>query len=517
MLIPRPLSLVRRPGTFALGPRTLVRGPDELVAALRRELAGAALPLSTAIANPEGRIELDLDPRMAAERYLLSIGPSAIRIVGGTRAGVLHGIQSLRQLLPPAIYRRAPVPGVRWEVPCVHVVDEPRFPWRGGMLDVGRHFMPKDFLFRFVDLLAIHKFNVFHLHLTEDQGWRFESRRYPRLMEVGAWRRETRGDATPHGGFYTQDDLREVVAYASEREIAIVPEIDMPGHTQAVVASYPEFGNDPEHPVGVATGWGVMEEVLNLEEPTLRFCEEILEEVMDVFPGPHVHIGGDECPTTQWAASERAARRMRELGIEDVARAQPWFTRRIAAFLAERGRRLVGWDEVVEEAPLPGATIMGWRSQEHGLNAARMGQEVVMTPLFRTYLTIGATPARTEPGGWRLALSLDEVYAYEPAPPELEAEARERVLGTQFGMWTEFIDTPRDLEVMAFPRACALAEVAWSPPERDLADFRRRLGSHLARLDALGVNYRPPDGLRPWQRVAPRDDAIGEEDSDQSR
>lgn len=500
MVIPRPASSVRREGSFVIGPETVVRGPEHLAAMVRRELGPATgLPLASDGADDGGRIEVHVDPTLGREAYRLSAAGGGIRITGGDAAGAFYAVQTLRQLLPAAIYRQAPLPGVRWQTPAVEIEDAPRFSWRGGMLDVGRHFMPKDFLFRYVDLLALHKFNVFHLHLTEDQGWRFESRAYPRLLEVGAWRTQTLEDGTPHGGFYTQDDLRELVAYAAERFITVVPEIDMPGHMRAAVASYPTFGNQPADPVDVGTRWGVMEDVLNVEEPTLRFCTNILDELIEVFPSRFVHIGGDECPTTQWARSERARQRMRDLGIADVEEIQGWFTRRIGAHLTERGRQLIGWDEIADHGPVPGATVMAWRTPDHGVAAARLGYDVIMAPYVPTYLYIGQADAPDEPGSSPYTVDLNQVYDYEPISTQLERGEARRVLGTQFHIWTERIPTPHDVEYMAYPRACALAEVAWSRPEKDRADFRRRLDAHLPRLDALRVNYRPPAGARPWQ------------------
>ncbi|MBO0746143.1 MAG: beta-N-acetylhexosaminidase, partial [Candidatus Dormibacteraeota bacterium] len=341
MLLPRPRSLVRGSGAFLLKPETGARGPDDLVALLRRELRSTGLSLAPA-GGPG--IELTVDSSLGAEAYLLTVDDAGVRIAGGDRSGVFYAIQTLRQLLPPSVYRRVAAPGVRWELPGVVIEDAPRFQWRGAMLDVARHFMPKEFLFRWVDLLALHKLNVFHLHLTDDQGWRFESRRYPRLQEVASWRTETDGDGHPHGGFYTQDDLRELVAYAAQRCVTVLPEIEMPGHMRAAVAAYPELGNRPQQPVGVATGWGVLTNVLNLGEGALRFCTDILDEVLEVFPSSRIHIGGDECPTVEWAESPQTAEVMRARGVDRVEDYQRWFTERIRDHLEGRGRRLVGWD-----------------------------------------------------------------------------------------------------------------------------------------------------------------------------
>lgn len=477
-----------------------MRGPERLAALVRRYLGPAT---GYGLAEGGAGIEVDLDASLPAEGYRLVVDAAGVRVRAGDGAGAVYAMQTLLQLLPPDSHRRAALAGRRWSVPFVTVEDAPRFPWRGAHLDVGRHVMPKDFLFRFVDLLALHKLNVFHLHLTEDQGWRFESLRHPRLTEVASWRRETMGDGTPHGGFYSQDDLRELVAYASGRAVTIVPEIDMPGHVQAAVAAYPELGNHPAHPIEVATTFGVKTDVLSIEEGTLRFCEDILEEVMDVFPGAAVHIGGDECPTTQWEGSPRARERMRELGIDELAQVQRWFTGRLARFLAERGRRLAGWDEIIDAGPVPGALVMSWRGTEPGVRAARMGQDVIMAPNVPTYFDYDSADTPGEPRTRRRTRcnTLDMVAAYEPVPAELDEAARGHVIGTQCQLWTEYMPTVREVEYMAFPRICAFAEAAWTQPEqRDAADLLRRIDAHLARLDVLGVGYRPPSGPRPWQR-----------------
>jgi hexosaminidase len=501
--IPRPSTCRWGDGAFELAPTIGVRGPERLAALARRCLGPA-----TGYGLVEGLpgLDIDLDAALPAEGYRLRVDAAGVQLRAGDEAGAVYAMQTLLQLLPPDIHRVAPAVGRRWSMPFVTVEDAPRFRWRGAHLDVARHFMPKAFLFRFVDLLSLHKLNVFHLHLTDDQGWRFESRRHPRLTEVASWRGETMGDGTPHGGFYSQDDLRELVAYAAARAVTIVPEVDMPGHMQAAIAAYPELGNRPGQPVEVATTFGIKRDVLNVEEGTLRFCEDVVEEAMDVFPGPWVHLGGDECPTAQWEASQRARTRMRELGIADVAGVQPWFTRRLNRFLDERGRRLVGWDEIVDAGPVPGALVMPWRSAEAGVRALRMGQDVVMAPGVPTYFNYASADSPDEPHVGRRWNTLDMVAAYEPVPAGLHDEDRVHVIGTQCQLWTEHMPTPRAVEYMAFPRVTAFAEAAWTRPEqRDAADLLRRIDAHLARLDVLGVEYRPPSGPRPWQRRGRRE------------
>lgn len=510
MVVPAPVAVRLGEGSFTLDASTVLRGPAELTALVRDALARATgLPLVDAVDGDvaAGAVAVALDESLGAEAYRLAVTESAVRIDGGDAAGVFYAVQTLRQLLPPAAFRSAPLAGVTWELPVVEVDDAPRFGWRGFHLDVVRHFMPKSFLLRLIDLLAMHKLNVLHLHLTDDQGWRFESHRYPRLTEVGAYRRQTRwpkersGDGTPHGGYYTQDDLREVVAYAARRFVTVLPEIELPGHVQAALASYPELGNEPGTPLPVLETWSVNENVLNPEESTLRFFQDVFEEVLDVFPGRFVHVGGDECPKTQWERSSRAQDLIKERGVDDEDGLQSWFISQLGEWLAERGRRLVGWDEILQGGLARGATVMSWRGESGGIAAARQGHDVVMTPSAWTYFDYYQSDDPDEPYAIGGHIPLAHAYAYEPVPADLSAEEAAHVLGSQCQLWTEYMPDSRHVEYMAFPRACAFAEAVWSPPERrSFDDFSARLGPHLARLDALDVNYRPLGGPRPGQQ-----------------
>lgn len=442
---------------------------------------------------------------------------SGVRITGAGPAGVFWGVQTLRQLLGPDAFRRAQVAGPDrvWRVPACHLQDAPRFGWRGFMLDVARHFLPKDGVLRYLDLMAAHKLNVLHLHLTDDQGWRVEIRSYPRLTEVGAWRERTKvglresplWEERPHGGYYTQDDIREIVAYAAERHITVVPEIDIPGHSQAAIAAYPELGNADvidTTTLPVLTSWGVNPNVLAPTDNTLRFYENVLTELLDLFPGTFVHIGGDECPKEQWRASATAQNRIKELDLADEDELQSWFIRHFDAWLAERGRRLIGWDEILEGGLAPGAAVSSWRGYAGGVAAARAGHDVVMCPQSHVYLDWRQSESPEEPVPIAHARGLEDVYRFEPVPPELTEDEAARVIGTQANIWTEVMDSPRVLDYMAFPRLAAFAEVAWSalpaPAARDWPDFERRMTAHYARLQALGVEYRPAGGPLPWQR-----------------
>lgn len=383
------------------------------------------------------------------------------------------------------------------------------------MLDVARHFLPKDGVLRYLDLLAAHKLNVLHLHLTDDQGWRIEITRYPKLTEVGGWRERTKlghrasplWDERPHGGFYTQDDIREIVAYAAERHITVVPEIDIPGHSQAAIAAYPELGNSDvvdTAALKVWDTWGVNPNVLAPTEHTLRFYENVLEEVLALFPAPFVHIGGDECPKDQWRASPTAQARIAELGLAGEDELQSWFIRHFDRWLTARGRRLIGWDEIIEGGLAEGAAVSSWRGYGGGIAAARAGHDVVMCPEQQVYLDHRQHASMDEPVPIGFVRTLEDVYRFEPVPAELSGEEAARVLGTQANAWSEVMDSQQRVDYQVFPRLTAFAEVAWSqlPPSdaRDYQDFTRRMTTHYARLDALGVGYRPPAGPHPWQR-----------------
>ncbi|MDR6326323.1 beta-N-acetylhexosaminidase [Actinoplanes couchii] len=408
-----------------------------------------------------------VDPGLALEGYVLSCTPDGIDITGGSPAGVFYGRQTLRQLGP--------------DVPCTHIEDAPRFAWRGVMLDVARHFMPVPEILRFIDVIAFHKLNVLHLHLTDDQGWRIEVPGWPRLTTVGAWRSSTMlgsrvhdlHDGEPHGGFYTTRDLRLIVDHAASRHVTVVPEVDMPGHMQAAIAAYPALGNG--FAGAVRTGWGISPHVLNLSEATLDFCRRVLDHVCDVFPSEVIGIGGDECPTDEWPGG-------REL--------QAGFTRQMAAHLATRGRRVYGWDEILADGAPDGAVIAAWRGVEPAEVAIRAGHQVVCCPDVKLYLDYRQSDDPGEPTPVGTLLTVEDVFAYEPPDSPL-------VLGAQANIWTEHMESLSRVEYMAFPRLCALAEVVWGPADRDFPDFAARLPAHLARLDALGVNYRPLSGPRP--------------------
>jgi hexosaminidase len=527
-LIPAPSSLTASsPGGgtgFVLDADTGIEATDgtERVARWLRTTVGAATGLPLAPHRDGGsRVLLRIIPALedelgGPEAYQLCADGSEVRIDGASEAGLFWGAQTFRQLLGPEAFRRAPVSGrTEWEVPAVAVRDAPRFRWRGLLLDVARHFMPKDGVLRYLDLMAAHKLNVFHFHLTDDQGWRIEIKRYPKLTETASWRPRSRfghrasplWEEKPHGGYYTQDDIREIVAYAAERHITVVPEIDVPGHSQAAIAAYPELGNTDVIDTTALTvwdDWGISANVLAPTDTVLRFYEGVFEEVLELFPSRFVHVGGDECRKDQWAASATAGNRIAGLGLADEDELQAWFIGHFDSWLAERGRRLIGWDEILQGGLAKGAAVSSWRGYGGGIAAARAGHDVVMCPEQYVYLDHRQAPGEDEPVPIGYVRTLEDVYRFEPVPDGLtEAEAR-HVLGTQANVWTEVLEDAARVDYQAFPRLAAFAEVAWSrlpaPAQRDFAGFERRMTAHYARLDALGVAYRPPAGPRPWQK-----------------
>jgi len=511
-VIPIPAKVIPREGTFTLDAGTSIHASEELRAlaeSLRDTLrAATGLPFPINSATGTSRVELALDARAQGnDGYALSIRPQVARIAAFSPVGVFQGMQTLRQLFPAAIYRRAPVSGVTWTAPCADIADVPRFGWRGCHVDVARHFMPKEWILKQLDLLAMHKLNVFHWHLTDDQGWRLEIKRYPKLTEVGAWRSDTmlgpptkdpakrRFTGKPHGGFYTQDDVREVVRYAADRFITVVPEIEMPGHSRAAIAAYPDLGNDIDK-TAVGTWWGIYDKgaVFGVDDKVFRFLEGVLEEVLELFPSTFIHVGGDEVRKNEWRESKAAQTRLKSLGLKDEDALQSWFIKHFDTWLAAKGRRLVGWDEILEGGLAAGATVMSWRGEDGGVAAAKAGHDVVMAPQKPTYFDHYQAKNDREPiaiGGHN---SLSDVYAYEPVPRALKAAEAAHVLGAQAQLWTEFMPDPRHVEYMTWPRLCAMAEVLWSPTEtRNYDGFKARLRMHLERLRALDVNFRPLD------------------------
>lgn len=461
---------------------------------------GACLRLSCSTASTACEDQADED--FPCESYSIRIDSTGIALTADHAAGLARGIQTLRLILPSDILCRERRCAADWAVPFLEIEDRPRFPWRGMHLDVARHFFGVEEICRFIDLIALHRFNRLHLHLTDDQGWRIEILKYPRLAEIGAWRpctligtesaRPRLYDNTPHGGFYTHGDLRRIVDFAARRHITIVPELDMPGHMQAAIAAYPELGNG-HTPTEPRCHWGVSHHILNVEPGTLTFVRDVLQEVMDLFPGKFIHVGGDEVPKVEWSDSRRVQKRMRELGIHDEAALQGWFTRQIGEFLASHGRRLIGWDEIMDGGLFQGATVMSWRGEAGGIAAATAGYDVVMAAHQFLYFDFyQADPVCEEPLANGTPITTGRVYAYDPVPAGVPEDKRHHILGAQGQLWSEWISTPEHLDYMAFPRACALAEALWIAKDRkNFRDFLERLRPHRGRLAALGCNAHP--------------------------
>jgi len=521
-ILPKPVLMQAQPGTFTFNadtrivvPRELEEVGNRLQEALR---PGTGLRLDLTNHGGGNAIVLRLDRKlqaMGSEGYQLDAKPDQVLIRAYAPAGLFYGIQSLRQMLPADSMRKGLGAPRTWSVPCVHIEDQPRFAWRGAMLDVSRHFEPKAFLFKFIDELALHKMNTFHIHLTDDQGWRMQIKKYPKLTEIGAWHKPNQlsDDPTTYkvgadkaitglvedGGYYTQDDLREVVAYAKARYVTMVPEIEMPGHSFEVVCAYPELGNgiDPKRLVTPGVN-DPTPDVLNASAATVKVYQDILTEVMDVFPSTFIHVGGDEVNKSHWHNNPVMQAQMKELGLKSEEELQSWFIQQMDKFIASKGRRLIGWDEILEGGLAPGATVMSWRGIEGGIAAAKANHDVVMAPTSHTYLDYYQASDRThEPRAIGGYVPLQKVYSFEPVPSELTADQAKHILGAQGQLWTEYIPNAAHVEYMAFPRLCALAEVDWSPKaSRNYDDFLGRLRVHLDRLKMLDVNFRPLEGSK---------------------
>ena len=503
-LIPAPLSaeiggtgptLDRTTGIVAANPEA-----EAAAQAVQRVLAlttGLPLPIVAS-----GLIEVALDAALPAEGYRLQVTQERIEIVAGSPRGAGWAAQTLLQLAPAEIFT-APL-GVPVPLRKASIEDAPRFAWRGAMLDPSRHFVPLHDVIDFINWMARHKLNVFHWHLSDDQGWRVAWDRYPRLAEVASWRTKTSNrvwgdDGTPHGGYYTLDQIRAVADYARSLGIDTVPELDFPGHATALLAAYPEFATDPTAIDGVHHYPEIHHNVLNFSDEAMDFVHGIWEQVIEATGASHVHIGGDEVPTTQWVASEEIAERARSFGVEDVAEIQRWFTLHMRDWLTARGVTPIGWDEVVDGGPIEGMVCQSWRGVEAGGMAAEAGMQVIMSPCSHTYFDFYQSDDPREPYAQGDITPWEKAYSFDPTAG-LSDEAARRVLGTQFQLWSEFLQTYRHVQYSAWPRGCALAEVAWSDPQgRDVQEFMGRLEGHLERLAAGGVNYRPLEGSHPWQ------------------
>ncbi len=499
-IIPQPAELINKPGYFEPDSKTYIsvnvreQYPNAVFLneyikrtfGFELEIWVGSIPLSDKIIFLNSDENLDIKD----EGYHFSIQEKEIRITSKNPAGVFYGLQTLFQLMQENLDRR---------LPCLEIKDYPRFKWRGMHLDVSRHFFPKEFIKKYIDFIAMYKMNTFHWHLTDDQGWRIEIKKYPKLTETGAWRKGTligsyresphKYDTITYGGFYTQEEIKEIVKYASERNVTIVPEIEMPGHSLAALASYPEF-SCTGGPFEVAREWGTYEDVYCPKEETFKFLEDVLTEVIELFPGKYIHVGGDEVPKDRWKKCNYCQELIKREELKDENGLQSYFIKRIEKFINSKGKTLIGWDEILEGGLAPNATVMSWRGTEGGIDAARQSHNVVMSPGGFCYFDHYQGDPRFEPlaiGGYT---PVDKVYSNEPTPSELNSDEEKYILGAQGNVWTEYIDSENKVEYMVFPRICALSEVLWSPKElRDYQNFKPRLLNHFKILSKLNINY----------------------------
>ena len=511
-VIPLPVNSTVSAGRFELNAKTKIYASDarsQVNANLLSQAisANAGLQVAVQVGTPSpteknaivfvsvagGKDDINQLRDPQDEAYLLKVTPHRI-VLSGNSTGQFYAMQSLLQLFP--MQKQTSI-----KIASTEILDQPRFAWRGLHLDVGRHMYPVDFIKKLLDQMAIYKMNTFHWHLTEDQGWRIEIKQYPKLTSVGGFRKETIkdrnfqpyiGDGQPYGGFYTQEQIKDVVAYAQSKHIMVVPEIELPGHSLAALAAYPELACTPG-PFEVGTIWGVIDDIYCPSEQTFQFLENVLSEVASLFPGPYIHIGGDEAPKTRWKASALAQEVMKREGLKNEEELQSYFIRRVEKFINSKGKRLIGWDEILEGGLAPNATVMSWRGEEGGINAAKEGHDVIMTPTSWCYFDAGQGPKDQEL--WQLGgeIPIEKVYSYNPVPAVLDAQKQKHIRGVQANVWSEYLRTTDKVEYMVFPRLLAMAEVGWSVQvQRDFKQFEQRLGSHYPRLSQQQIGYRIP-------------------------
>jgi hexosaminidase len=507
-IIPRPKLMKRTEGEFKLNFKTKIVATDEAGRksagilndlllknyGFKLEYTDKAQKKNAIVFSPLTSPADTLPP----EGYGLTVSPLNVRIFG-TETGHFYALQTLMQLLPVDFKGEA-------KLPAVEILDAPRFSYRGMHLDVGRHFFPVEFVKKYIDLMAQYKFNQFHWHLTEDQGWRIEIKKYPKLTEIGSRRKETQkeknrvpfiGDGVPVEGFYTQEQIKEVVDYAKARRINVIPEIELPGHSSAALAAYPELGCKESYEYKVQPTWGIFKEVYCPTDATFKFLEDVLEETIALFPdSPYIHIGGDEVLKDHWKESAFVQELKAKENLKDEHEVQSYFIRRMEKFINSKGKKIIGWDEILEGGLAPNATVMSWRGEKGGIEAAKAKHDVIMTPTDYLYFDYGQGDTKTEPLNIGNYLPLEKVYSYNPQSKELTDDEKKYVLGAQGNVWTEYMKTPEKVEYMVFPRMLALAEVVWSPLEKkDYADFQMRLSTHFPRLDKQNVNYRIPEPI----------------------
>lgn len=509
-LIPAPVSISMLSGEFRFTEKTKIIIPSsdpetrlaaDFLASLLSNPTGREFAITEGSKPVKGSVFMKTDTSVSnPEGYKLLITKKQLIISASSPAGFFHAVQTIRQMLPEQVESRNVIEGFELAIPACIIEDEPRFGYRGMHLDVVRHMFPVETIKKYIDILALHKMNTFHWHLTDDQGWRIEIKKYPKLTEIGAYRDETvighagrpplKYDGTRYGGFYTQEEVKEVVAYAKSKFITVIPEIEMPGHAVAALAAYPELGCTGG-PYKVHTKWGITDDIFCAgKEETFAFLQDVLTEVIELFPGTYIHVGGDEAPKGRWEKCKLCQKRMKDEGLKDEHELQSYFIRRMESFLSSKGRKLIGWDEILEGGLAPEATVMSWRGIKGGIAAAQMKHDVIMTPNSHVYLDYYQAEPQGQPlsiGGY---LPLERVYSFNPVPAELTPEEQKYIIGFQGNVWTEYISTTEHMEYMAFPRAFAIAETAWTPDRlKDFEDFLARLEVLKKRYDALGINY----------------------------
>ena len=505
-IIPMPNGIVPEQGTYILqGEKTVAVSSEEpsmkVFQYMENALKNTSVTLKRVSLTEQADISFLINDTLPDEAYTLEVSSHNIKISSNaSAAGLFYGVQSLLQLMPAEIYDTQRKYENNIEIPAVNITDAPRFPYRGAMMDVGRNFLPKEEVLKFLDLMAMYKLNKFHFHLTDDQGWRIEIKKYPKLIEIGSHRKQTqvghcdyyyprRFDGKEKEGYYTQDEIREIVKYASDRFITVIPEIEMPGHASAALASYPELYCGLGKTYVVRDYFDVFDEVYCPKEGTFDFLEDVLTEVIDLFPSHYIHIGGDECPKKAWKKCDHCQTLMKQEGLKDEEALQSWFIHQIEQFVNSKGRDIIGWDEILEGGLAPNATVMSWRGEEGGIEAARQKHKVIMTPGDECYIDHYQESPEFAPlaiGGF---LPLDSVYVYNPLPTELTPEEQAYIIGTQANVWGEYIQTPEYFEYMAFPRLLAMSEVQWTQPEnKNFSSFAQRLDGEFKRLDYCGVN-----------------------------
>lgn len=499
-IIPRPvtMNLPGKAGSFTLNSATPIifegSGMENSANFLNdylQEVYGFKLKISKQPASAKGiHLNFERMDKPVAGAYTLQVDSKGISISGDNEAGVFYGVQSLIQLLP--VQKSSSL-----VVPFVSINDYPRFQYRGLMLDVGRHFFSIDFVKKYIDYIALHKMNYFHWHLTEDQGWRIEVKKYPLLTQVGAYRDSTiighfpgiGNDRTRHGGFYTQEQVKEIVSYAAKRYITVVPEIEMPGHSSAALTAYPYLGCTGG-PYKVQGTWGVFNELYCAgNDSVFTFLQNVLDEVIPLFPSKFIHIGGDEAPKARWKECPKCQKRIKENNLKDEHELQSYFIQRMEKYINSKGKTIIGWDEILEGGLAPNAIVMSWRGEKGGIEAARQNHDVIMTPTTYVYFDYSQTKKDDSLtiGGF---LPLQKVYNYEPSAKELTAEQAKHILGAQANLWTEYIATPQKLQYMLFPRLSALSEVLWTPAQqKDWADFKKRLPMQFKRYELWKASY----------------------------